>query len=145
MRHHLLIGRDAKFRKNPTLVRHVVDHIDVEVGIHRAYPLMHARAIASILRLKRRFLECFVYVGRDSTRFVDCEIAMLQDRHTIEWMEREMCWFPHLGLEIPKRIRHAFVREDEPDNVNVGTVRKTEHDGVRHELSPLSLVSWIWR
>src|SRR5262245_9822030 len=86
MRHHPLIGGDAKFRKYPALVRHVVDHIGVEVGIDRAYPLVHARAIARVLRLKRRLLEGFIDVGRDSTRFVDSEIAMLQHWNAIEGM-----------------------------------------------------------
>src|SRR5215510_10229338 len=143
MRHYFLVGRDAKFRKNSALVRHVVNHIGVEVGIDRAYPLVHERTVASSLRLQWWFLECFIYVGRDSTGFVDGEIAMLQDRHTIERMQREVCRLAHLGLKIPKRVRHALVREDEPDNVNIGTVRKTKHDGVGHDPSPFSLVSWF--
>src|SRR5262245_636369 len=45
-----------------------------------------------------------------------------------------MCWLAHLGLKVPKRVRHALVREDEPDNVNKGTLWKTEYDGVGHDL-----------
>src|SRR5262245_61528325 len=86
MRHHLLVGRDAKFRKYPALVRHVVDHVGIEVGIDRAYPLMHARTLASTLWLKWRFLEGLVDVGRDGARFVNREIVVLQHRNAIEGM-----------------------------------------------------------
>ena len=45
-----------------------------------------------------------------------------------------MGWLAHLSLKIPKRVRRAFVHENEPDNVNKGAVRKSEYDGVRHDL-----------
>ena len=134
MRHDLLVGRDAKSRKHQPLVRHVVDHVGVVVGIDRAHPLVHARAVAGILRLKRRFLKRLVDVSRDGARLIDREIVMLQHRHAIEGMQREMRWLAHLGLEIPKRVRRALMGEDEANNVNKGAVRKPEYDGVRHDL-----------
>jgi hypothetical protein len=86
MRHHLLVGRDAKSRKYQALVRHVADHVDVVVGIDRADPLVHARTVAGTFRLKRRFLERLVYVGGNCARFIDGEIAMVHHRNAIEGM-----------------------------------------------------------
>src|ERR1700674_4271346 len=78
MRDYLLIGRDPKSWEDQALVRHVVDHVRVVVGIDRADPLVHARAFANVSRLKRRSLKCLVNVGRNGARLIDGKIAMLK-------------------------------------------------------------------
>src|SRR5437762_14102898 len=49
-----------------------------------------------------------------------------------------MAWLAHLGLEIPKRVRRALMREDQSHDVNKSAVGETENDGIGHEPSPLA-------
>jgi hypothetical protein len=51
----LLIGRDAKLREDVTLVRDVITHVRVVVGIDRTDPLVHPRAaLAGLWPQQRR-------------------------------------------------------------------------------------------
>jgi hypothetical protein len=54
VRDNLLIGRDAELRKDVSLVRDVLDHVRVVVGIDCTDPLVHPRAVLGGLRLQRR-------------------------------------------------------------------------------------------
>ena len=86
VRHHLLVGRDTKPWEYQALVRHVVDHVGVVVGIDRAHPLMHARTVTCVLWLERWVFECLIDVGRNGAGLIDRKIAMPQDRHPLEWV-----------------------------------------------------------
>ena len=66
---------------------------------------------------------------------------MLQHRHAIEGMQREMAWLAHLGLEIPKRVRRALMREDQPHNVDKSAAGKAEYDWIGHDRSPLARIT----
>ena len=86
MRYDLFIGRNAEFRIDQPFVGHMVDHIEVVVGIDRAYPLVHARPFANVLRRQARSVKRLVDIGGNGAGFVDGEIAVPQDRDAIEWM-----------------------------------------------------------
>src|ERR1700704_3868677 len=68
---------------------------------------------------------------------------MLQDWNAVEWMQREMRGRAHLGLKVAKGVRHALVREDKADDVDIRAARKSKHDrvgdvGQVHEQSPIA-------
>ena len=51
VRYHIFARGNAKLRKNQSLVCDVVDHVRVIVGVDRAVPLIHPRAVANVLGL----------------------------------------------------------------------------------------------
>jgi hypothetical protein len=51
-------------------------------------------------------------------------------------MQRKMDGRAHIRLEISKFIRNTFVREHEPDDMDVGAARETEYDDIRHGKIP---------
>ena len=132
VRHHLLVRRNAKLGKHAPLVRHVIDHVGVVVGIDRADPLVHARALPRARRPERRLVECLFDIGYDGARFIDREIAMLEDRHAVEGMQCEVSWFAHLRFEIPEGVGDLFMREHQPHDLNKSAAWKPEYDRVSH-------------
>src|SRR6516165_1297950 len=95
MRHYFLIRRDAELGKHQPLMRDVIDHVGVVVGIDCADPLVHSRASAHILRRQPRPGERLVDVRSDGAGLIDSEITMLEDRHTVERMQCEMLRLAH--------------------------------------------------
>src|SRR5262249_27711561 len=132
MRHNCLVGRNPKFGKDVPLVRDVVDHVGVVIGIYGTDPLVHARSIADTFWLQRRFGKGLVQIGHDGPRLVNREIAMLQDWHTVEGMQCQMAWLAHLRLQIMEGVWHLLMREDEPHNVDESAARKAVYDELRH-------------
>src|SRR3954467_14248227 len=98
MRHDRLVGSDAELWEHVPLVRDVVDHVRVEVGIDRTDPLVHAGPAASGLGLQCRGWEHLLEIGYDGARLVEREIAMPEDRHPVEWMQRQMRGGAHFGF-----------------------------------------------
>src|SRR5262249_18010276 len=140
MRHNLLVGQNSKFGKDVPLVRDVVDHVGVVIGIYGTDPVVHARSIADTLWLQRRVRKGFVQIGDDGACLVNCEITMLQYWHAVEGMQRQMAWLAHVRLQIMKPVRHLLIREDEPHNVDERAARKAVYNEVRH--APLLILLW---
>src|SRR5262249_18289885 len=128
------LSRRTQFqvREDVPLVRDVVDHVGVVVGVYGADPLVHARSIAGTLWLQRRFRKGFVEIGDDGACLVNREIARLQDWHAVEGMQRQMAWLAHLRLQIMERVWHLLMREDEPHNVNESAAGKAVYNDIRH-------------
>ena len=128
----LIVGGDAERREDVPLVPDVIDHVGVVVGIHRADPLVHQRAALSGVRLQRRRRKNLLEIGDDRARLVEREIAMLQDRHPVERVQRKMGRGAHIGFEIAKIIGHAFVRQHQAHDVDKAAGGKAEQSQVGH-------------
>src|SRR5262245_42603196 len=102
------------------------------IGVYGADPLVHTRWIADAFRPQRRLRKALLQIADDGARLVNREIAMPQDRHAIEGMERKMGRPTHLGFEIVERVGHVLVREDEPHDVHERAARKSVYDHSRH-------------
>src|SRR5204863_6534058 len=72
-----------------------------------------------------RAVEHLVDIGRDRARLIEREIAVLKDRHPVKRVQREMRRCPHLWFEIAEDVRHCFVLEHQPRDVDKGTARKS--------------------
>src|SRR5262249_10389272 len=132
MRHNFLVGRNSKFGKDVPLVRDVVDHVGIEIGIYGADPLVQARAIAGIPWPQRRLRKGLLQIVDDGACLVNREITMLHDWDAVEGMQRQMAWLAHLRLKIMERVWHLLMREDEPHNVDEGAARKAVYNEFRH-------------
>jgi hypothetical protein len=132
MRHNFLVGRNSKFGKDVPLVRDVVDHVGIEIGIYGTDPLVQARSIADTVWLQRRFRKGLLQIGDDGACLVNREITMLQDWDAVEGMQRQMAWLAHLRLKIMEGVWHLLMREDEPHNVDEGAARKAVYNEIRH-------------
>ena len=124
MRHNLLVGRNSKLGKNVPLVRDVVDHVGIVIGIYGTDPLVHARSIADVLWLQCWFWKDLLQIADDSARFINCEIIMLQDWHAVERMQRKMAGLAHLWFQVMERVWHLFMSKDKPHNVDESAARK---------------------
>jgi hypothetical protein len=111
MRHDLLVGFDAELREYVSLVADVVDHVWVIVAVHRADPLVHQRPVARLRGLQRRPREHLLEVGDDRARLIQHEVGVLEDRHAVERMQREVLGRTHVGFEVMERVRHFLVRQ----------------------------------
>ncbi len=62
---------------------------------------------------------------------------MIQDRHPVEWVQRQVGRAAQFGFEIMKIERDLLMRQDEPDDVDKGADRKTVNSNVGHdEITP---------
>src|SRR5262245_6048698 len=132
MRHNILVGRNPKLGKDIPLVRDMVDHIGVVIGVDGTDPLVHARAIVDVLRLQHWFRKDLLQIADDGACLINGEITMTQNWDAIERMQRKMAWLTHLRLQIMERVRHVLMREDEPNNVDKSAARKAVYNEIRH-------------
>ncbi len=129
---HFLVAGNSQLREHQPLVRDVVDHVRVVVGIDRTDPLVHARACPDIFGLQGRPFKRFIDIGRDCAGFVERKIAVLKDRDAIERMQREVAGRAHLRFEIAEAMGNAFMGEHQPDDMDIGAAWETKYDDVGH-------------
>jgi hypothetical protein len=77
--------------------------------------------------------ERLIDVRSDCAGFVERKIAVLKDRHAIEWMQCEVAGGAHFRLEITERVWDSFVREHQPNDMDVSAAWKTKYDDVGHD------------
>src|SRR5262249_59386858 len=132
MRYDLFIRGYAKLREYQALMRHVINHVRVIVGIDHPDPLVHASTTWDVYRLQGQPREGLVDIGDDGARLVHREIAMPQDRHPIEGMQYQMAWLAHFRLEIMEHVGHLFVGENQPHDVDECAAWKPVNDWIGH-------------
>ena len=91
---------------------HVVDHVGVVVGIDRADPLVHACALAYVLRRQTQSAKRLIYIRGDGAGLVDSQVAVLEDRNAVEGMQRQVLALAHHGFKVVKAVRHVLVGQD---------------------------------
>jgi hypothetical protein len=57
---------------------------------------------------------------------------MLQDRHPVERMQRQMPGRAHVGFEVVERVRHLLVRQHQPYDVHEAAGREPKNRDVSH-------------
>jgi len=67
-----------------------------------------------------------VDIERDCRRLVNPEARVIQDRHPVEWVQRQVGRAAQFGFEIMKIERDLLMRQDEPDDVDKGADRKSQ-------------------
>src|SRR5215468_3274404 len=132
MRYDRFIRGYAKLREYQPLVRHVIDHVRVVVGIDHTDPLVHAGPTRDVSWLQGRARESLVDIADDGARLIERKIPMAQDRHAVEGMQCEVAWLAHLGLEVVECVRHLFVGEDQPHDVDECAAWKPVNDWIGH-------------
>src|SRR5262249_31179837 len=132
MRYDLFIRGYAKLWEYQALVRHVINHVRVVVGIDHTDPLVHAGTARDVSRLQGQPRKCLVNIGDDGARLVHREIAMSQDRHAIEGMQSQMAWLAHRRLEVMERVKHLLVGENQPHDVDECATWKPVNDWIGH-------------
>src|SRR5262245_25947327 len=132
MRYDLFIRGYAKLGKYQTLVRHVINHVRIVVGIDHTDPLVHAGPTRDVSWLQGQSRKSLIDIGDDGARLVECEITMPQDRHAIEGMERQMAWLAHLRFEVLEGVGHLFVGENQPHDVDECAAWKPVNDWIGH-------------
>jgi hypothetical protein len=124
VRDDLLVGRDAKLREDVTLVRDVVAHVRVLVGIDCTDPLVHSRAALGGLWSQRRRRKHLFQIADDRACLVEREVAVLQDRHPVERVQHEMYRRTHVGFEVAECVRQVFVRQDQTRDLDESAAGK---------------------
>src|SRR5258705_3096863 len=115
----------------------MIGHVGVVIAADRADPLMHPGALAQILWLKCGTDEGFVDIEDNRRGLVDAETRVIQDRHPVERVQRQMARAAHLRLEIVKIESDVLVRQDEPDDVDKGADRKAvDRDDGHGQIAP---------
>ena len=132
MRHNSLVRRDAELREDVTLVRHVVDQIGVVVAINRADPLVHARPNLRIAGREPARPEHLIYVPNDRAGLVQCEIAVPQDRHPLERVQREVRRCVHLGFEVVKGVGDLVMCQDNARHLDIDAAWKAVQHNLGH-------------
>src|ERR1700730_5440492 len=132
MLHHLLVGWDAELGKHSPLMRDVIDHVRVVVGIDRADPLVHARALPRALRAQRDMVERVFEIVHDGARLVHRESGVLEDRYAVEGMQGEVRWFSHFRLEVPESVGDILMSKQQPHDLNKGAAWKSNYDRIGH-------------
>jgi hypothetical protein len=94
--------------------------------------LVHARACSDVFGLQARTFERLIDVRGDCAGFVERKVAVLKDRHAIEWMQGEVTGRAHLGFEIAECVWNSFVSEYQPDDMDISAAWETKYDGVGH-------------
>src|SRR5262249_40471034 len=105
--------------------------------IDHADPLVHAPPSADVARLQGWARKGLVEISDDGARLEKREIAVPQDRHAIEGIERQMTWFSHLRLQVMELVGHLFVGEDHAHDVDESAARKAVNDGIGHGVTLL--------
>jgi hypothetical protein len=121
----------------------VIDHVRVVVGIDRADPLVNARALPWARRAQGDVIERLFNVVHDGACLVHGEIAVLEDRHAIEGMQRQVSWFAHLRFEVAEGVGDILVGKHHPHDLNKGAAWKSKYNRIRHFfLSPGFGAAW---
>ena len=134
MRDDLFVGCNAELREHVALVRDVIDQVRVVVAVDRADPLVHAAARLRIFRRQFVPVERLVDIGDDRGGLIHREIAVPQDRHPLERVQRDMARRVHFRFEVVEGVRHLLLRQDEPGNLDVGAAWKAKQSDFGHGL-----------
>jgi len=94
--------------------------------------LVHAAARLRILGRQVVACERVIHIANDCRRFVDRELAVPQDRHPLERVQREVARRVHLGFEVMKGVRHLLMGQDDAGHLHVNAARKTEQGDIGH-------------
>src|SRR5262245_20922500 len=136
MVHDLFVGGDAKLREDHPLVRHMVDHVRIVVGVDHADPLVHPRPVRDVSWLQRKPRKSLLDIRDDRTRLIDGEITVPQDWYPVEGMQCQVARFAHFRLQVMERVGHFLVGQHQPHNVDKGTARKPIDDWIGHFALP---------
>jgi hypothetical protein len=103
--------------------------------------LVHQRPVARLRGLQRRQREQLLEIGHDRARLVQHEVGVLEDRHAVERMQREVLGRAHVGFEVVEPVRHLLVRQHQLYDVHEAAGRKAENRDVSHRaFSPLRFI-----
>src|SRR5262245_50516957 len=117
-------------------MRHVIDHVRVVVGIDRADPLVHERALSWACRAQGDVIERLFNIVHDGACLVHGEIAVLENRHAIERVQRQVSWFAHLRFEVAESVRDILMSDHQPYDLNKCAARESKYNRIRHLLLP---------
>src|SRR5262245_27235130 len=113
-------------------MRHVIDHVRVVIGIDRANPLVHARALPWACRAQGNVIERFFNVVHDGACLVHREITVLENRYAIERMQRQVSWFAHLRFQITESVGDILVSEHQSYDLNKSAAWESQYNRIRH-------------
>src|SRR5262249_15282060 len=118
-------------------MRHVIDHVRVVVGIDRADPLVHARALPWACRAQGNVIERLFNIVHDGACLVHSEIAVLENRHAIEGMQCQVSGFTHLRFEIVEGVGDILVSEHQAYDLNKSAAWESKYNRIRHLFLPI--------
>ena len=94
--------------------------------------MVHPRPLLRIVGCQPRAVERVVDIADDRRRLVHGEVAVPQDRHPVERVQREMAGAAHFRFEIVEAVRHLLMGQDDAGHLDVNAAWKAEQGDVRH-------------